>query len=421
MPEHVAVRELGGGGLEGDAALLQIGVKAHGAEAHAALAHGGVARAADAVGRVLDEVLEHVVEELHRVVDELLVAAPLVVVLEVDGGEAADGRAVLRGRQENLGAEVGAVNGEPLVLEPGGQRAVGRVGEDEIGLARVHAHLKEALPEVAGGDGRDDLARGRVTKIPGVVRIGVAHRGLDLLHEGVGDVDAVVQIEGLEVLVARGLAHLDERNDVRMVDREEGGVGAAAGRTLTVGEAGGVVDLEVRHHAHGLLVGRADADVDAHAAAEHGEAVDLGERLDEAFGAVVHVGEIARDGKPAARAAEGENGRRKGKPVAACVFVDAGGVLRVRAEGLGHELEALLRTLLVRAHVAFAKAHEPELIKERVAALIDLNGHRWGSFQKGFRNFVESWQMSAAEAPGGTPTTSCGLKRERTQELASVK
>ena len=52
-PEHVAVRELGGGGLEGDAALLQIGVKAHGAEAHAALAHGGVARAADAVGRVL--------------------------------------------------------------------------------------------------------------------------------------------------------------------------------------------------------------------------------------------------------------------------------------------------------------------------------------------------------------------------------
>ena len=297
------------------------------------------------------------------------------------------------------------MNGEPLVLEPGGQRAVGRVGEDEIGLARVHAHLKEALPEVAGGDGRDDLARGRVTKIPGVVRIGVAHRGLDLLHEGVGDVDAVVQIEGLEVLVARGLAHLDERNDVRMVDREEGGVGAAAGRTLTVGEAGGVVDLEVRHHAHGLLVGRADADVDAHAAAEHGEAVDLGERLDEAFGAVVHVGEIARDGKPAARAAEGENGRRKGKPVAAC----------------GHELEALLRTLLVRAHVAFAKAHEPELIKERVAALIDLNGHRWGSFQKGFRNFVESWQMSAAEAPGGTPTTSCGLKRERTQELASVK
>ena len=73
-------------------------------------------------GACSDEVLEHVVEKLHRVVDELLVAAPLVVVLEVDGGEAADGRAVLRGRQENLGAEVGAVNGEPLVLEPGGQR-----------------------------------------------------------------------------------------------------------------------------------------------------------------------------------------------------------------------------------------------------------------------------------------------------------
>lgn len=88
-----------------------------------------------------------------------LVAAPLVVVLEVDGGEAADGRAVLRGRQEDLGAEVGAVNGEPLVLEPGGQRAGWPgVGEDEIGLARVHAHLEKALPEVAGGDGRDDLA-----------------------------------------------------------------------------------------------------------------------------------------------------------------------------------------------------------------------------------------------------------------------
>ncbi len=44
VPEHVAVRELGGGGLEGDAALLQIGVKAHGAEAHAALAHRSSAR-----------------------------------------------------------------------------------------------------------------------------------------------------------------------------------------------------------------------------------------------------------------------------------------------------------------------------------------------------------------------------------------
>ena len=41
----------------------------------------------------------------------------------------------------------------PLSLSQEGS-AVGHVGEDEIGLARVHAHLKEALPEVAGGDGR---------------------------------------------------------------------------------------------------------------------------------------------------------------------------------------------------------------------------------------------------------------------------
>ena len=195
-----------------------------------------------------------------------------------------------------------------------------------------------------------------------------------------------MKVERLEVLVARRLSHLDERNDVRMIDRKEGGVGAAAGRALAVGEARRIVDLEMRHDAHGLFVGGTDADMNADAAPEHGETVDFGERLDEPFGAVVHVGEIARDGQASARAAEGENGRRKGEPVAACVFVDALGVRRIRAEGLGHELEALLRALLVGAHVAFAKAHEPELVKERVAARIDLNGHRCGSFQKGCRN-----------------------------------
>ena len=49
--------------------------------------------------------------------------------------------------------------------------------------------------------------------------------------------------------------------------------------------------------AEALFVGAADADMNAHAAAKHGEPVDFGERIDEPFSTVLHIGEEARNGK----------------------------------------------------------------------------------------------------------------------------
>ena len=154
-------------------------------------------------------------------------------------------------------------------------------------------HFENALPEVARGNDFRHAPRRGVLQLPRVVRIGVAHRGFDLRHEGVRKIDAVVEVQGFEVLVARGLSHLDERNDVRMIDVEKRRVRAATGRALTVRKARRIVDLQVRHHAHALFIRRADAHVDPHAAPEHREPIDFGERVDEPFGAVGHVGEEA--------------------------------------------------------------------------------------------------------------------------------
>ena len=264
------------------------------------------------------------------------------------------------------------MNLQSLVLEPRGKGPVGGVRKDEVGLARVHAHFQNALPNLAGGHAVDDLARGRVTELPRVVRVGVAHRGFNLLHEGGGDVDAVVEIQGLHVLVARGLAHLDELNDVGVAHVEERSIRAAARGTLAVGEARSVVDLEVRENAHRLFIGAADPHVDAYAAPEHREPVHFGERVDEPLGAVFHVGEEARNRQTALSAAERKNRRREGEPVAACIVVNSLRVLRIAREMFSHEGKALLRTFFLRTHVAFAQAHESEFVKERVPARINL-------------------------------------------------
>ena len=42
-------------------------------------AHGGIGGALEIVRRVVDEVLQHVVEEAHDVLDELRIGLPLIV------------------------------------------------------------------------------------------------------------------------------------------------------------------------------------------------------------------------------------------------------------------------------------------------------------------------------------------------------
>ena len=100
------------------------------------------------IGSVVDKVLQDVVEKLHGVGDELLIVLPLVEVFEIERRKTADRRTVMRGRQENFRAEIGAVNAQSLVLKPRRKRSVGGVNEDQIGLTRMHAHLKDALPQI---------------------------------------------------------------------------------------------------------------------------------------------------------------------------------------------------------------------------------------------------------------------------------
>ena len=153
----------------------------------------------------------------------------------------------------------------------------------------MHAHFKNTLPQFTRAHGLNDLAACGVFQFPGVVRIRITHARFNLFHEGVGDVHAMVKVERLEVGVTRGLTHLNKLNHIGVINVEKCGVGAAAGGTLAVRKARGIVDAQMRHHAHALIVGAADVDVNADAAPEHRKPVDLGERVHKPLSTVGHV------------------------------------------------------------------------------------------------------------------------------------
>jgi hypothetical protein len=92
-----------------------------------------------------------------------------------------------------------------------------------------------------------------------------------------------MQIEGADVLIPGRLSHIHELDDVRVADVQEGCIGAPTGPSLTIGKAGGVIDPQMRHDAHRLIVYAPDTDVDTDTASEHREPIDFGEGIDEAF------------------------------------------------------------------------------------------------------------------------------------------
>ena len=71
---------------------------------------------------------------------------------------------------------------------------IGGVQIHNIGLARVHAHFQNTLPQIAGAHRIKDLAAVGVFQLPAVIGIGIAHRGLNLGHEVVRNAHAVVKI-----------------------------------------------------------------------------------------------------------------------------------------------------------------------------------------------------------------------------------
>ena len=79
-------------------------MEAHGTEPHTTLAHGAQSRTRNRVRSVIDEVLKHVVEKFHHILDELRHVLPLIEVLQIHGRKTADGRTLLVRGQEDFGA-----------------------------------------------------------------------------------------------------------------------------------------------------------------------------------------------------------------------------------------------------------------------------------------------------------------------------
>ena len=231
----------------------------------------------------------------------------------------------------------------------------------------MHAHFQNTLPEITCTHRFNHFTGGRVFELPRIVIVSITHARFNLLHEGVGNIDAVMQIERAHVGVARWLAHFDELNDIGMINRQEGRVGPAPRRTLTIRKTGRIVDLEMRHDTHAFVVSVANAHVNTDAAAEHRQPVDFGKRIDQPFGRIGHVAQKARDRQTALVTPEAQNRRRKTQPMATRVVINAFCMFGIARKTFRHKGVAFLRGRFPFSHIAFAQALQPQLVKKRVA------------------------------------------------------
>ena len=322
-------------------------MEAHHAETDRALALGGVDGAFHFGRRPLDEVFQHIVEEAEDVFEEVLVLRPFQILLGIDRREAADGRTVLAavidtGRQGDFGAEVRLRHLQAQLALVRRHGIVHRVGEQQVGFAGLHAQLENLLPQLAGVDRLQHFAGLRRDQAELFI---IA----DGFHEGVGDVEAVVQVQGLAVEVARGLTDFKEFLDFRVVDVEVAGCRAAAERALRDRERQRVHHADERDDAGGLSVladfltdGADVAPICADAAAIGGEPDILGPGADDVVERVADLVEETGDRQTAIRAAIRENGRRRHEPELRHIVIEALGVGLVVGEGLGDAGEHVL-------------------------------------------------------------------------------
>src|SRR5215510_11887620 len=120
---------------------------------------------------------------------------------------------VLAGGERDLAAEIRGEHLQPKLALVARHGAIDRIDEEEIGLAGLQSRLHDALPELTGVDLAHDRVGLRAAQREARA---LAHR----LHECIGDVDAVMQIEALAVEIAGRLADLQELLDLRMMDVE---------------------------------------------------------------------------------------------------------------------------------------------------------------------------------------------------------
>ena len=90
---------------------LQEGVQAHDAQTNRPFAEGGIGCALHLIGRALDEVFQHIVEETEDVLDEVWIVLPLHIGLGIERRQTAHSRTVFAqmvfaGVQHDFAAQV---------------------------------------------------------------------------------------------------------------------------------------------------------------------------------------------------------------------------------------------------------------------------------------------------------------------------
>jgi hypothetical protein len=208
---------------------------------------------------------------------------------------------------------------------------------------------------------------------PGVVR-------LDGAHEGVGEQDAVVEVQRLAVRVAAGGApDLDELLDLGVRDRQVDGGRATPQRALADREGQAVHHPDEGDDAGGLavlpdlLAQRAQvAPIRADAAALGGQPHILVPQPDDGFERIIRLVQKAGDRQAARGAAIAQHRRRRHEPELGDVVVDALRMRGIIAIGRGNAGKEVL-VGLARHQVAVVEGGAAEIGQQRIARPVHLH------------------------------------------------
>ena len=181
---------------------LQEGVEAHHAQARPSVRAGAEYLARSMLSGAVSMKLVSTLSSIRSTSSTKPSASrPLVPGLDIERGQAAHRGAFLAvmvgaGGQGDLAAQIGGVDLQAQLALMLGQRPVHRVDVEDIGLAGLQPGFQDALPQLAGIDLAQHLAG------LGALAGRTARSSRTALHEFVGDVDAVMEIEALAVEVA---------------------------------------------------------------------------------------------------------------------------------------------------------------------------------------------------------------------------
>ena len=343
-------------------------MEAHHTQPHRSLTRGGIGGTLHARRRTVDEILQHIVEEAHHVLNKERLVFPLEPIFQVERGQAAHSRPLLAilidaGRQHDLRTEIGGLHRQTSQFEMLRHRAVHVIGEDQIGLTRLNTGGQDADPQSA----RVDLAHNRVVLGRGQRPFLVILHGA---HEGVRNQNAVMQVLRLAVRIAAGRAtDFDEFLHLGVADRQIDRRRATPQAALRDRQRHAVHHADERNHAGGLAVladlftNRAQiAPIGPNAAALGGQRHVLVPQPHNTVEAVGGFIEEAGDRQAALGATVGQNRGGGHEPHLAHVVVDALRMALVVTIIARHAGEQIL--------IPFA-GHQIAIVQRRAAEICD--------------------------------------------------